>query len=50
LSMAPVNLPRVKQRLRLLTLAEASRFSQKIMGESDERQIAALLEASAGPV
>jgi phosphotransferase system enzyme I (PtsI) len=50
LSMAPVNLPRVKQRLRLLTLAEASRFSQKIMGESDERQIAALLEASAGPI
>jgi phosphotransferase system enzyme I (PtsI) len=50
LSMAPASLPRVKQRLRLLTLGEATRFAQKIMGESDERRISALLDATAGPV
>ncbi|MGB8843423.1 MAG: phosphoenolpyruvate--protein phosphotransferase [Aliidongia sp.] len=49
LSMAPASLPRVKQRLRLLTLGETIRFAQKIMEESDERRISALLDATAEP-
>jgi phosphoenolpyruvate-protein phosphotransferase (PTS system enzyme I) len=49
LSMAPASLPRVKQRLRLLTVAEAIRTAGKIMDQSDERRIATLLDAAAGP-
>ena len=44
LSMAPASLPRVKQRLRTLSLAEATRLATQVMGQSDERQISALLE------
>lgn len=44
LSMAPASLPRVKQRLRTLSLAEAVRLAGQVMNQSDERKIAALLE------
>ena len=44
LSMAPASLPRVKQRLRTLSLAEATRFAGQVMAQSDERRIATLLE------
>ena len=44
LSMAPASLPRVKQRLRTLSMAEAIRLAGQVMGQSDERRIAALLE------
>jgi len=44
LSMAPASLPRVKQRLRTLSLAEAVRLAGQVMDQSDERKIAALLE------
>jgi len=44
LSMAPASLPRVKQRLRTLSLAEAARLAEQVMGQSDERRIAPLLE------
>ncbi len=44
LSMAPANLPRVKQRLRTMTMSEAGRMAQKIMEQSDERRIMSLLE------
>ena len=44
LSMAPASLPRVKQRLRTLSMAEAVRLAGQVMGQSDERKIAALLE------
>jgi phosphotransferase system enzyme I (PtsI) len=46
LSMAPANLPRVKQRLRMMTIAEAVRVAHKIMEQSDERRIASLLDAA----
>ena len=44
LSMAPASLPRVKQRLRTLSLAEATRLAGQVMAQSDERRIATLLE------
>jgi phosphotransferase system enzyme I (PtsI) len=44
LSMAPASLPRVKQRLRTLSMAEAVRLAGQVMGQSDERKITALLE------
>ena len=44
LSMAPASLPRVKQRLRTLSMAEAIRLAGQVMGQSDERRITALLE------
>jgi phosphoenolpyruvate-protein phosphotransferase (PTS system enzyme I) len=44
LSMAPASVPRVKQRLRTLSLAEATRLADQVMGQSDERRIATLLE------
>jgi len=44
LSMAPASLPRVKQRLRTLSMAEAVRLAGEVMGQSDERRIAALLD------
>ena len=49
LSMVPASLPRVKRRLRLLTLAEAARTARNIMEQSDERRISSLLDAAAGP-
>lgn len=49
LSMVPSSVPRVKQRLRLLTLVEAARIARNVMEQSDERRIAALLDASAAP-
>ena len=49
LSMAPASLPRVKQRLRLLSVPEAARIARNIMEQSDERRIARLLDAAAGP-
>jgi phosphotransferase system enzyme I (PtsI) len=47
LSMAPGSVPRVKRRLRLLTVAEAVRIADTIMAQSDERRITALLDAAA---
>jgi len=44
LSMAPASLPRVKQRLRTLSLAEAVRLAGQVMDQSDERKISALLD------
>jgi len=44
LSMAPASLPRVKQRLRTLSMTEAIRLAGQVMGQSDERRITALLE------
>ncbi|MDB5359148.1 MAG: ptsP [Rhodospirillales bacterium] len=44
LSMAPASLPRVKQRLRTLSLAEAVRLAGQVMNQSDERRISALLD------
>ena len=44
LSMAPASLPRVKQRLRTLGMAEAVRLAGQVMSQSDERRIAELLE------
>jgi phosphotransferase system enzyme I (PtsI) len=44
LSMAPASLPRVKQRLRTLSIAEATRLAGQVMAQSDEQRIAALLE------
>ncbi len=44
LSMAPASLPRVKQRLRTLSMAEAVRLAGQVMSQSDERRIAELLE------
>ena len=44
LSMAPASLPRVKQRLRTLSMTEAVRLAGEVMGQSDERKITALLE------
>lgn len=44
LSMAPASLPRVKQRLRTLSLAEAVRLAAQVMDQSDERRISALLD------
>ncbi len=44
LSMAPVHLPRVKQRLRALDLASATRRARTIMEQADPVRIAALLD------
>jgi phosphotransferase system enzyme I (PtsI) len=52
LSMAPRNLPRVKQRLRSLDMVAATRRARAIMDQSDMGRIAALLDdfnAAAGP-
>ncbi|HJU20749.1 MAG TPA: phosphoenolpyruvate--protein phosphotransferase [Stellaceae bacterium] len=52
LSMAPRNLPRVKQRLRSLDMVAATRRARAIMDQSDTGRIAALLDdfnAAAGP-
>ena len=47
LSMAPISLTRIKQRVRRMTLGAAQGFAASVMREQDERQIAALLDQSA---
>jgi phosphoenolpyruvate-protein phosphotransferase (PTS system enzyme I) len=44
LSMAPRNIPRVKQRIRSLDMVAASRRARAIMDQSDTGRIAALLD------
>jgi phosphotransferase system enzyme I (PtsI) len=44
LSMAPSNIPRVKQRIRALDLAAASRRTRAIMDQLDDDRIASLLD------
>ncbi len=44
LSMAPRNIPRVKQRIRELDIAAATRRARAIMDQSERARIAALLE------
>jgi phosphotransferase system enzyme I (PtsI) len=44
LSMAPSNLPKVKQRIRALHLAEATRRALTIMEQTDSAMIAVLLD------
>jgi phosphoenolpyruvate-protein phosphotransferase (PTS system enzyme I) len=44
LSMAPSNIPRVKQRVRALDLAAASRRTRAIMDQLDDERIASLLD------
>jgi phosphotransferase system enzyme I (PtsI) len=44
LSMAPRNIPRVKQRLRSLDMVAATRRARAIMDQSDSGRIAALLD------
>jgi phosphotransferase system enzyme I (PtsI) len=44
LSMAPRNIPRVKQRIRSLDMVAATRRARAIMDQSDTGRIAALLE------
>ena len=44
LSMAPSNIPRVKQRIRALDLAAASRRTRAIMDQLDDGRIASLLD------
>jgi phosphotransferase system enzyme I (PtsI) len=44
LSMAPANLPRIKQRIRGIDLAEAARRARIIMEQSDSGRIATLLD------
>ena len=44
LSMAPSNIPRVKQRIRALDLAAASRRTRAIMDQLDDARIASLLD------
>jgi phosphotransferase system enzyme I (PtsI) len=44
LSMAPRNIPRVKQRIRSLDMVAATRRVRAIMDQSDAGRIAALLE------
>ena len=44
LSMATVNLPKVKQRIRALNLAEATRRALTIMEQNDSAMIAVLLD------
>ncbi|HVJ51055.1 MAG TPA: phosphoenolpyruvate--protein phosphotransferase [Aliidongia sp.] len=48
LSMAPSNLPRVKQRLRLMTMTDAVRMAGKIMEQPDEHKITTMLDAAGG--
>ena len=44
LSMAPANLPRVKQRIRALDLAAATQRARAIMDQLDDARIASLLD------
>jgi phosphoenolpyruvate-protein phosphotransferase (PTS system enzyme I) len=44
LSMAPSNIPRVKQRIRALDIAAASRRTRAIMDQLDDGRIASLLD------
>ena len=44
LSMAPRNIPRVKQRIRNLDMVAATRRARAIMDQSDAARIAALLD------
>ena len=44
LSMAPRNIPRVKQRIRSLDMVAATRRARAIMDQSDADRIAALLD------
>jgi phosphoenolpyruvate-protein phosphotransferase (PTS system enzyme I) len=44
LSMAPCNIPRVKQRIRSLDMIAATRRARAIMDQSDSGRIAALLD------
>jgi phosphoenolpyruvate-protein phosphotransferase (PTS system enzyme I) len=44
LSMAPGNIPRVKQRIRTLDMVAATRRARAIMDQSDSGRIAALLD------
>jgi phosphoenolpyruvate-protein phosphotransferase (PTS system enzyme I) len=44
LSMAPRNIPRVKQRIRSLNMVAASRRARAIMDQADSGRIAALLD------
>ncbi len=44
LSMAPANIPRVKQRIRALDMAAASRRASAIMDQLDDGRIASLLD------
>ena len=44
LSMAPIKLPRVKARVRMIELQSASTRAQQIMDQSDPGRIAALLD------
>jgi phosphotransferase system enzyme I (PtsI) len=44
LSMAPRNIPRVKQRIRNLDMVAAARRARAIMDQSDSVRIAAMLD------
>ena len=44
LSMAPANIPRVKQRIRAMDLASATQRARAIMDQLDDGQIASLLD------
>jgi phosphotransferase system enzyme I (PtsI) len=44
LSMSPIKLPRIKQRVRSLALEAASTRARSIMDQSDQSRIAALLD------
>jgi phosphotransferase system enzyme I (PtsI) len=44
LSMAPRNIPRVKQRIRSLDLVAVTRWARAIMDQSDSARIAAMLD------
>jgi phosphotransferase system enzyme I (PtsI) len=44
LSMAPQNIPRVKQRIRALDMVAATRRARAIMDQADSGRIAALLD------
>lgn len=45
LSMAAGSLPRVKQRLRKMTLLDAEHYARQVMSESDPKRIEALVES-----
>jgi phosphotransferase system enzyme I (PtsI) len=44
LSMAPGNIPRVKQRIRALDMVAATRRARAIMDQLDDGRIASLLD------
>jgi phosphotransferase system enzyme I (PtsI) len=44
LSMAPRNIPRVKQRIRSLDMVAATRHARVVMDQSDSDHIATLLD------